>query len=112
MKIGAMLLAGLFAASLVTIAPAEAEAQTKGKGAAQCVQKGGRGTGGNIESARFQAWEAVLQATSWPMWASWMASGAKVGQASAGYNAKILSQKCGNGGSLGKECIIWARLCQ
>ena len=112
MKIGAMLLAGLLSASLATVAPAVAEAQTKGKGAAQCVEKGGRGTGGTVDSARFQAWEAVLQATSWPMWAAWMTSGAKVGQAAAGYNARILKQTCGNGGSLGKECVIWARLCQ
>ena len=28
---------------------------------AQCINKAGKGTGGNDESAKFQAWEAVLQ---------------------------------------------------
>ena len=32
---------------------------------AACVNKAGRGTGGNDESAKFQAWEAVLQGTDW-----------------------------------------------
>lgn len=112
MKTSRMFVAGLLALGLVAAgASGEVVAQTKGKGA-QCVEKGGRGTGSTIEDARFQAWEAVLQATSWPMWSVWITSGAKVGQAAAGYNAKVLKQKCGNGGSLGKECIIWARLCQ
>ena len=30
---------------------------------AACVRKGGKGTGGSRDSAMFQAWEAVLQAT-------------------------------------------------
>lgn len=104
MKIGASIRASIVAAGLLALAPTLAEAQ--------CVQKGGRGTGSTIEDARFQAWEAVLQATSWPMWAAWMGSGAKVGQAASGYKVSNVRQKCGNGGSLGKECIIWARLCQ
>lgn len=79
--------------------------------AKSCVDKGGRGTGSSTEDARFQAWEAVLQATSWPMWASWMASGATVGKAGAGYSVSNVRQRCSNGGSLGKECIIHARLC-
>jgi hypothetical protein len=32
---------------------------------AQCVNKAGQGTGSNEENAKFQAWEAVLQATDW-----------------------------------------------
>ena len=35
---------------------------------AACVRKGGKGTGGSRDSAMFQAWEAVLQATSWGSW--------------------------------------------
>ena len=42
---------------------------------AQCVTKAGHGTGGSVDSAKFQAWEAVLQATDWGSWASFMASG-------------------------------------
>ena len=32
---------------------------------AQCISKAGKGTGGNDDSAKFQAWEAVLQGTDW-----------------------------------------------
>ena len=46
---------------------------------AACVRKGGKGTGGSRDSAMFQAWEAVLQATSWGSWAGFMTSGMKVG---------------------------------
>ena len=35
---------------------------------AQCINKAGKGTGGNDEFAKFQAWEAVLQGTDWGMW--------------------------------------------
>jgi hypothetical protein len=110
MKNGATLVAGLFAAGLLAATPVEAEAQTKGKGAS-CVQKGGRGTGSTVPDARFQAWEAVLQATSWPMWFSWISSGGKVGQAAPPYKATVLRERCSKGGSLGQECVIWARLC-
>jgi hypothetical protein len=96
--------AAVAAAGVLVLAPAVSEAKT-------CVNKGGRGTGSTVEDARFQAWEAVLQATSWPMWASWMGSSAKVGQAAAGYTVSNVRQKCGNGGALGKECVIYAKLC-
>jgi hypothetical protein len=80
--------------------------------AAQCVDKGGRGTGSSIPDAKFQAWEAVLQATDWGMWAVWITSGAKVGQAASGYKVSNYREKCGNGGFMGKECIIRAKLCK
>jgi hypothetical protein len=76
-----------------------------------CINKAGQGTGSNDENAKFQAWEAVLQATSWPMWSSWMASSQKVGVA-PGYKVSNLKSKCTSGGLLGRECIIQARLCQ
>ena len=76
-----------------------------------CVDKGGRGWGGTIESARFQAWEAVLQDTDWGMWAVWIVSGAKVGRAASGYSVKNMRQKCGNDGS-SKVCTIRAKLCK
>lgn len=103
MKTVRFTIAGLGLAAFVAMTPVSAWAG--------CVDKGGRGTGNTTEDARFQAWEAVLQATSWPMWAAWMGSGAKVGQAASGYTVSNVRQRCGNGGSLGKECIIHAKLC-
>ncbi|MDX2157921.1 MAG: hypothetical protein SFW09_15590 [Hyphomicrobiaceae bacterium] len=84
-----------------------------GAAAAQtCVDKGGRGTGSTIPDAKFQAWEAVLQATDWSMWFSWITTSSKVGAAASGYKVSNYREKCGNGGSMGKECIIRAKLCK
>lgn len=80
--------------------------------AKSCVDKGGRGTGSTVSDAKFQAWEAVLQATDWSMWAVWISSGAKVGSAASGYKISNYREKCGNGGMLGKECIVRAKLCK
>lgn len=77
---------------------------------AQCVNKGGEGTGGSPDGARFQAWEAVLQATDWGMWAGWMASSTKVGVA-PGYKVSKVRWKCSKGG-LGSVCRVYARLCK
>ena len=76
---------------------------------AACVRKGGKGTGGSRDSAMFQAWEAVLQATSWGSWAGFMTSGMKVGTA-PGYKVSNLKSSCSAGG-LGQTCIIQATLC-
>jgi hypothetical protein len=80
--------------------------------AASCVDKGGRGTGPSVPDAKFQAWEAVLQATDWGMWAAWITTGAKVGKAASGYKVSNYREKCYSGGVLGKECIIRAKLCK
>ena len=96
-------IATLAAATLAVAIPASA---------ATCVNKGGRGTGSTVPDAKFQAWEAVLQATDWGMWAAWITSSSKVGSAAAGYKVSNYREKCGNGGALGKECIIRARLCK
>jgi hypothetical protein len=80
--------------------------------AANCVDKGGRGTGSTLPDAKFQAWEAVLQATDWGMWGAWITTSSKVGSAAAGYKVSNYREKCGNGGALGKECVIRARLCK
>jgi hypothetical protein len=77
---------------------------------AACVNKAGRGTGGNDDSAKFQAWEAVLQGTDWGSWASWMASSQKVGVA-PGYKVSRIKSRCNAGGMLGRECTVQARLC-
>lgn len=78
---------------------------------AQCVGKAGKGTGGNDDSAKFQAWEAVLQGTDWGMWGSWMASSQKVGVA-PGYKVSNMKQRCSAGGALGRECVVQAKLCK
>lgn len=104
--------AGLVLGSLAATSPVSAQGKKGAAPAQQCVEKGGRGTGSTVDDARFQAWEAVLQATDWGMWAAWMASGAKVKQAAAGYSVSNIKEKCGNGGFMGKECTIFAKLCK
>lgn len=99
------LLAGAAAALAVLGAPLSA-AET-----ASCANKAGRGWASDIEGARFQAWEAVLQDTDWGMWAAWMASSAKVGTAASGYTVSNMREKCGNDGS-SKVCTIQAKLCK
>src|SRR5262245_57052183 len=77
---------------------------------AQCVNKAGEGTGGTKDSAMFQGYEAILQATHWGMWSVWMASSQKVGVA-PGYKVSKLSSKCSAGG-LGQTCRVQATLCK
>jgi hypothetical protein len=77
---------------------------------AQCVEKAGSGTGGNDKSAQFQAWEAILQATDWSIWAAWMAGNQEPGTA-PGYSVKELKIECKSGG-LGRECMMRAILCK
>ena len=55
-------------AAAVAIAAAALVAGTAGASAQECVNKAGEGTGNTKDAAMFQAYEAVLQATSWPMW--------------------------------------------
>ena len=78
---------------------------------AACVSKAGKGTGGNDDSAKFQAWEAVLQGTDWGSWGSWMASSQTVGVA-PGYKVSNVKSRCSAGGMLGRECVIQAKLCK
>jgi hypothetical protein len=78
---------------------------------AQCVSKAGQGTGSTDENAKFQAWEAVLQATDWGSWASFMAASQKVGSA-PGYKVSNLKMRCKAGGGLGRECVVQAKLCK
>ncbi|MEW5962648.1 MAG: hypothetical protein AB1749_03720 [Pseudomonadota bacterium] len=99
------LLAGIAAALVLAGAPLTA-AQ-----AASCANKAGRGWASDIEGARFQAWEAVLQDTDWGMWAAWMVGSAKVGTAASGYSVSNMREKCGNDGS-SKVCTIQAKLCK
>lgn len=75
-----------------------------------CVTKAGQGTNTSEDGARFQAWEAVLQATDWGAWASWMGSGGKIGTA-PGYAVTNVRFRCKAGG-IGQECIGQATLCK
>jgi hypothetical protein len=77
---------------------------------AQCRTVGGKGTDGSLDGAKFQAYEILLQSTDWGMWASWMATGAKIGVA-PGYNVKGLKFRCKPGG-MGSECLSQATFCK
>lgn len=77
---------------------------------AQCVKKGGEGTGATADSAKFQAWEAVLQATDWGSWGTWMAGSQKIGTA-PGYKVSKVRVSCKAGG-LGQTCRAFATLCK
>ncbi len=90
----------------VSMAPA-AQAQKAG---GACVNKAGEGTNSTADGAKFQAWEAVLQATDWGVWSAMMASKQEVGNA-PGMTVKNLRTSCKPGG-LGQSCIIQATLCR
>jgi hypothetical protein len=77
---------------------------------AACITKAGRGTAGSVDGAKFQAWEAVLQATDWGSWAAFMAGGGKVPSA-PGYKVSGVSSRC-RPGELGQVCVMQARLCK
>lgn len=93
------------------LAVAGAVVMVGGLAHAQCASKAGKGTGGSDDSAKFQAWEAVLQATDWGSWASWMTTSQTVGVA-PGYKVSNVKSRCSAGGALGRECIVQAKLCQ
>jgi hypothetical protein len=78
---------------------------------AECISKAGKGTGSSDDSAKFQAWEAVLQGTDWGMWGAWMASSQTVGVA-PGYKVSNVKSRCSAGGGLGRECVVQAKLCK
>jgi hypothetical protein len=78
---------------------------------AECVSKAGKGTGSSDDSAKFQAWEAVLQGTDWGSWSAWMVSSQTVGVA-PGYKVSGLKSRCSAGGFLGRECVVGAKLCK
>ena len=78
--------------------------------AAACVGKGGKGTAVSVSAAKFQAWEAVLQATDWGSWAAFMAGGGKVPTA-PGYRVSAVKSNCRPGG-LGHVCVMQAHLCK
>jgi hypothetical protein len=72
-----------------------------------CVNKAGEGTGNTEKAAKFQAFEAILQATDWGTWASWMSSGQ-----TPGYTVSSQKSKCTKGTGLGITCVTQATLCK
>ena len=96
------------ATALMTMAATgSAFAQTKG---AACVNKAGEGTNSTVDGAKFQAWEAVLQATDWSVWSAMMASKQEVGNA-PGMKVSNVRSSCKAGG-LGQVCVVQATLCR
>jgi hypothetical protein len=102
-KLNGALAAAVGAAALMVWAAAPVEAKT-------CIKKAGQGTNTTEDGAKFQAYEAILQATDWGMWASWMATSQKIGVA-PGYTVSKVSSKCTKGG-LGSSCVVQATLCK
>ncbi|MGE0701531.1 MAG: hypothetical protein AB7O57_20710, partial [Hyphomicrobiaceae bacterium] len=104
----------LASATALALAPALASpafAQSKkGSAPATCVKKAASGTNTTRDGAMFQAWEAVLQATDWGSWASFMSSSGKIGTA-PGYKVSNVQSKCQTGG-LGYNCKMQATLCK
>ncbi len=101
----AMIAAGVVAGlALTAAAPAEAQ---KAKAAGNCVWKASEGTNTTEEGAKFQAFEALLQATDWGLWAAWMANGS-----TPGYKVGKPSYKCTKGTGLGVTCRGQAQICK
>lgn len=104
MRLKVLTLSTALAAALMFFAPVTSQAAT-------CIVKAGQGTGSTDDSAKFQAWEAVLQATDWGSWSAFMTSGMKIGTA-PGYQVSNVKQKCVAGGGLGRQCTMQAKLCK
>ena len=82
-----------------------------GAASAQCIKKAGEGTAGTKDGAMFQAYEIILQTTDFfGVWAPWITSGGKVGEA-PGYTVKRKKSRCRKGG-LGYVCTYHATLCK
>jgi hypothetical protein len=76
------------------------------KASASCTAKAAEGTGSSEENAKFQVYEALLQATDWGAWASWMSSGK-----TPGYRVNTVKYKCAKGG-LGMTCHGQTTICK
>ena len=104
LKLTSTLAAGVGAAVVLMGAVSPVEARI-------CINKAGQGTNTTEEGAKFQAYEAILQATDWGMWATWMASSQKIGQA-PGYAVTRVKFKCQKDTGLGSTCVGQATLCK
>jgi hypothetical protein len=89
----------LLAALAVAAVAAPADARS-------CFRKGAVGESLTESNAKFQVDEALLQATDWGAWATWMASGT-----TPGYTFGPRSYRCKPGG-LGYTCHGSATICK
>jgi hypothetical protein len=99
--------AAVLALGVTLLAAPAVEAQKAG---GTCVMKAGEGTNTTVDGAKFQAWEAVLQATDWSVWGAMMSSKQEVGNA-PGMKVSKLKSSC-NAGGLGHVCRVQAMLCR
>ena len=74
---------------------------------AKCGMKAAEGTGVTSQNAKFQVYEALLQATDWGAWAAWMSNGT-----TPGYKVSRLSYTCVKGTGQGVTCRGQARICK
>lgn len=74
--------------------------------AGSCSNKAAEGTGSDEKAAKFQVYEALLQATDWSAWAAWMSNGT-----TPGYKVHPVAYKCTKGG-LGVNCRGQAKICK
>ncbi len=88
------------AAGLVSVTVSTAEAK-------ECWKKAAIGEAGDQKGAKFQVDEALLQATDWGAWASWMATGT-----TPGYSFGARTYRCKSGGSWGVTCHGQATICK
>jgi hypothetical protein len=102
--------ASFAAAAFVAVVAASPVAAAPKGGSGTCVNKAASGTNSTRDGAMFQAWEAVLQATDWGSWGTFMGSGAKIGTA-PGYKVSNVRSRC-NPGGLGYQCMMQATLCK
>ena len=99
--------ATLAASAILCVALSGTPASAQGA----CLNKAGEGTNTTEDGAKFQAYEAILQATDWGMWAAWMAGSQKIGTA-PGYKVSNVKSKCTKGSGLGFTCRVQATLCK
>src|SRR5262245_4573238 len=103
---GALVAAGAFVLAAGAFTSGAAIAQ------AQCFNKAGKGYGNSDDDAKFQAWEAVLQASDVGSWGTWMVASQTVGVA-PGYKVSNVKSRCSAAsGFLSRECVVGARLCK
>lgn len=74
---------------------------------AACVPKAAEGTGSNEKDAKFQVYEALLQATDWGAWAAWMANGT-----TPGYKVNTVKYRCTKGTGMGVTCRGQTTICK
>jgi len=94
------------ALALAAVAAVALTGVSGGAQAGACVKKAAEGTGSSEEAAKFQVYEALLQATDWGAWAAWMSTGK-----TPGYKVNTVKYKCAKGG-LGVSCRGQTTICK